>query len=272
MSRPLKITLVVSLACHGLLFSLFGRFKDFSSGPRFEIAVEILESDVGRKRGAPSRRGRSPNLSLKALSSRFNLNPPTSQDFTQESSSSEEGGGDDGILSAGESRFINSLWRMVDQYIEENPFLSEYNQTGKVSLRFDIDEAGRLTQLQATAANRVLKVIATRAVRKAVLNETGDISFPPRKMSIRADFHWSSYEACRSLRGPSGRSLSFCHYAENKRKNFSAGERMGTWVGAIAQHGPWAYEEIQKYNRQERRRKSQFNPFRKYELDPDWNL
>jgi hypothetical protein len=89
---------------------------------------------------------------------------------------------------------------------------------------------------------------------------------------IQARFSWSGYRMCESLRGIRGRNLSFCHYAENKRKTFSAEERAVTYAKGILQNGPWAYEEIQKYRREERRRRSQFDPFEEYRRDPDWGL
>lgn len=279
MFRTLSAAVFASLALHLFLLGFLSRPRIKPSDEPRAISVEFKDS-VGVKGASKSpRRSRATKraqaIPLSALVPRLMLKPPVNQDFTRDPDPIEESGGSSSAsagLTAQESRFITALWRMVDQSIEQNPFLSEYNQTGKVSMRFEIDEQGRLTKLQASAANRVLKVMAARAIRKAILNETGDIQFPPQKMSILADFNWASYEACQSLRGHSGNSLSFCHFAVNKRRKFSTGERVGTWAGAILNHGPWAYEEIQKYNRQESRRKSHFNPFRKYELDPDWNL
>lgn len=212
-----------------------------------------------------------------ALVPKMRVKIQTEEDWTKDPDDGYQGGV--GAFQTGgqtrdQVRFVASLWRMIDQYIEENPFLSEYNHTGEVSLSFEVDEAAHLVpkSLSAKAMDRVLKVIAVRAVRKALVNETGDVQPPFKRTWIHARFNWSSYQSCQSRRGYNGNQLSFCHYAENKKKTFSAGEKTATWVGAIYNHGPWAYEEIQKYQREESRRKSQFNPFTKYELDPDWNL
>jgi hypothetical protein len=87
-------------------------------------------------------------------------------------------------LSRPQVDFITTLWGQIDQAIEENPFLSEYNHTGHVFLRFEIDESGHLAprSLVAKAADRVLKVIAARAVRKAIRNERGELHFPGRRL------------------------------------------------------------------------------------------
>jgi hypothetical protein len=175
-------------------------------------------------------------------------------------------------LSVEQANFVGALWRMIDQYIVENPFLSGYNHSGKAFFRFEVDESGRLLSLQAAAADRVLKVIAARAIRRAIQNDTGDLRFPTEPMVIHARFSWTNYQACDGLRGHRNRYLSFCHYAEYKRKSFSAGEKAATWAGAIYNHGPWAYEEIKKYKREEFRRNTQYNPFEEYERDRDWNL
>ena len=169
--------------------------------------------------------------------------------------------------------FAQSLWRAVDRNIEENPFLSEYNHTGQAFFRFMVDE-GKLVpgSLHASASDRILKVIAARALRSALDRDNEDVRWTTGSLWINARFSWSDYGACERLRGVDGNNLSFCHYAENKRKSFSVGEKTTTWLGALYQHGPWAYEDIQHYRRQERRRKSKFNPFEQYELDPDWNL
>jgi len=173
-----------------------------------------------------------------------------------------------------QAKFLSSVWRMVDQEIWDTPFLSEYNHSGHVFLRFEVDDDGHFESRSMTASglDRVLKVIAARAVRKAMKNENGDILFPHKKTIINARFSWTGYEACDQLRAIRNNFLSFCHYAENKSKSFSTGERAANTAGAIWNHGPWAVEDIKEYNREERRRNSGFDPFESLKRDPDWNL
>ena len=177
-------------------------------------------------------------------------------------------------LSRDQIHFLMALWRMIDQSIWDTPFLSEYNHTGQVFLRFEINDEGKFVSrsMTASAVDRVLKVIATRAVRKAMMTETDDLHFPLKHTVINARFKWASYAECDANNPLRANYLSFCHYAENKFKSFSAAERTGTVAGAIWNHGPWAAEEIREYNRQQRRRDGQFDPFENLRRDPDWNL
>ncbi len=54
-------------------------------------------------------------------------------------------------------------------------------------------------------------------------------------------------------------------------KYFSTGEKIGTYFGAL-NYGFGAVEEIEKYNREESRRGTQFDPFEEMRRDPDWNV
>jgi hypothetical protein len=177
-------------------------------------------------------------------------------------------------MAADEIRFISSLYQMIDQAIVDNPALSEYNHTGHVFFRFEVDEEDHIDPrtFRASAKDRVLKVIAARAIRTAMRNETGDVHFIHKRVVLNARFSWASHEACNSLQGINDDFMSFCHYAENKRKTFSTGERIGTVAGAIWQNGPWAVEEIKKYNREQRHRETEYDPFDDLKRDPDWDL
>jgi hypothetical protein len=172
-----------------------------------------------------------------------------------------------------EIRFVTSLYREIDKSIINSPFLSEYGHTGKVYLNFEVDPTGSLIEssLRAQADDPVLKVIASRAIRKALANQNGELALPRKKMSILTQFTWSDYQTCNHLRGGRKNQMSFCNYAEDKRKNFSTGERTATYLGAL-RYGFDAIDEIKKYRREEMHRKTQFNPFEEYERDPDWNL
>lgn len=177
-------------------------------------------------------------------------------------------------MPAEEIRFIGSLYQMIDQAIVDNPSLSEYNHTGHVFFRFEVDEEDHIDSrtFRASAKDRVLKVIAARAIRKAIRNETGDVQFLHKRMVVNARFVWTDRAACPSFQGINNNFMSFCHYAENKRKSFSTGEKVGTYAGAIWQNGPWAVEEIKKYNREQRHRQTDYDPFDDLKRDPDWNL
>ncbi|MGE0631282.1 MAG: hypothetical protein AB7O96_02665 [Pseudobdellovibrionaceae bacterium] len=170
-------------------------------------------------------------------------------------------------------RFIRALWRQIDNSIMESPYLSEYGHVGKVFFRFEVSEKGELIEksFKASAPDRILKVIAARAIRKALKNENKELALPPEKMTIHAQFSWEDYEACRQQRGHHQNYLSFCKYGENKWKSFSASEKAKTYLNSL-KYGLGAVEEIQKYNREQMRRESQFDPFQEYRRDPDYNL
>lgn len=178
-----------------------------------------------------------------------------------------------GGLEMPEIRFVQSLWREIDKAIVNPPYLSEYGHFGKVYFVFDVSAEGQLVEesIRVKAESRVLKVIAARAIRKAVLNINGELPKPRKLTKIFSTFSWTDYQTCTHLRGTGKNTLSFCNYAEDKRKRFTAGEKVATYLGAL-KYGFDAVDEIKKYNREEMRRNTQFNPFGEFERDPDWNL
>ncbi len=175
-------------------------------------------------------------------------------------------------LSIQDIRFEKALWKEIDQSISDSPYLSEYDHTGKVHLYFEITKNGQLDDslFRSCGADSVLKVLASRALRKALRNEHKEIPFPTKRTIFYAQFSWSDYSSCKKLKGIRQNYLSFCHYAENKRKSFSKGEKTLEYVKAL-NYGLGAIEEIKKYNREENRRRTKFDPFEELRRDPDWN-
>lgn len=176
-----------------------------------------------------------------------------------------------GGLSVTQIGSIKSLWNEVDKAIEDNPYLSEFGHTGSVLLRFEMTPEGKIADrtLRVEARNPILKVIALRALRKALRNEKQQLRLPPNNIVLTAQFTWSDYETCRSLKGTYRNSLNFCSYAENKLKNFSKKEKALTYLSSL-QYGFSAGDEIKKYNQEQSRHKNGFDPFEHYRRDPDW--
>ncbi len=170
-------------------------------------------------------------------------------------------------------RFIKSLWHEIDQSIVESQYLSEYGHVGKVALSFEISPEGHLVEshFRAQAEDPILKVVAARAVRRALQNKNQNLVLPKTFTQVEAQFAWASYEACSSLKGTQRNFLSFCKYGENKQKNFTNGEKALTYMNAI-KYGPGMFEEIKKYKRQQDHRKTQFDPFEEMRRDRDYNL
>lgn len=176
-------------------------------------------------------------------------------------------------LSAAQAKYATTLWRKIDQAVESPSYLSEYNHTGKIHLRFEIDENGFLKEdkLRACGENNVLKVLAVKALRKAILDENKELQNLESNTQFFAQFSWADHQTCRALKGINKNHLSFCHYAENKRKEFTTSEKTATYLKALT-YGPGMFEEIEKYQREEKHRKNEFDPFAKLRTDPDWNL
>lgn len=172
-----------------------------------------------------------------------------------------------------EVRFLGSLWNQVNKSIVSPPFLSEYGQLGRIHFQFVVDGDGRLRNdsLRVRGENRILKVIAARALRKVIHEENHEMIKLGRPMKINAQFTWTHRRDCYNLQGVQKTFLSFCQHAENLRKTFSSGEKAATYLQAL-QYGTGAIEEIKKYRREEMRRNTGFDPFEDYRRDPDWDL
>lgn len=174
-------------------------------------------------------------------------------------------------LSTPEVHFLQSFWQQVDTNIENNPFLSEYGHVGTIFFQFNLNEKGELVNesLKVSSTDSVLKVIAIRAIRKALIEQK--FSLPEKPVTLGMKFTWDSYETCPTLKGIHSYYLSFCHYAEYKMNRFTGTERAQKYVSSLA-YGFGAIDEIKKYNQEEYRRNTQFDPFEKYKRDPDWYL
>ncbi len=176
-------------------------------------------------------------------------------------------------MSMGRVRFIKSLWHTIDNSIVESAYLSEYGHVGQVVLTFEVTPDGQLygNRIHARAENSILKVVAARAVRKAIKNETKELVFPNEKIKVEAQFLWARYSKCAQHRGTYQNVLSFCKYGEDNRKSFTVSEKTATYLGAL-KYGPGVFEEIQKYRKEEDHRKTKFDPFEEFRRDPDYNL
>ncbi len=168
-------------------------------------------------------------------------------------------------------QFLQSFWQQVEINIENNPFLSEYGHVGTVFFQFNLNEKGELINetLKVSSMDSVLKVIAIRAIRKALLEQK--FSLPEKQVTLGMKFTWDSYETCPTLKGIHSYYLSFCHYAEYKMNRFTGTEKAQKYMSSLA-YGFGAIDEIKKYNQEEYRRNTRFDPFEKYKNDPDWYL
>lgn len=178
----------------------------------------------------------------------------------------------DGI-SQGQVKYLDQLWKEIDKSIWDSELLSEFNHTGQIFLNFKIDVNNNLIEssLRACGEDRILKVIATRALRKALADKNQWLINPEPNTEVFARFNWSNYTKCAELHGRQKNYLSFCHYAENKRKTFSAAEKATTYLESL-NYGFGALEEIENYHKAEKRRRDRFDPFEDFERDPDANL
>jgi len=281
-----KRYLILSILAHGLLFwgsSLLQEPASHNTAIEVAFTGAAKESAHSKISHAPSRVAKVPQKSIDFGMSTTNaitqayVSPPNPGANQATDNSLDSSGGISfdpyGDLEMPEIRFVQSLWREIDKAIINPTYLSEYGHFGKVFFVFDVDPDGNLIEssIRVQAEDRVLKVIAARAIRKAVLNINGELPKPRHLTKISSTFVWSDYQTCKSHRGSGKNTLSFCNYAEDKRKRFTAGEKAATYVDAL-KYGFGAIEEIQKYNREEMRRNTQFNPFQEFERDPDWNL
>jgi hypothetical protein len=284
--------LIISIIVHaGLFFSLQPALKPASTQNLIEVEFQEHQTaqSAGKAKGniratakRPARKStalRKLDLGLSTMqavvsSYQKQLANPITPNSTLESEGNSKVSFDpyDGMAMP-EIRFVRSLWREIDKSIVNNPYLSEYGHTGKAFFSFQVGTDGKLIEntLTAKSEDRVLKVIAARAIRKALQNQNGELSLPTENMTIYTQFAWSDLETCASMKGSSKNHLSFCNYAEDKRKNFSDSEKAATYLGAL-RYGFDAADEIKKYQREEMHRNSNFNPFEEFERDPDWNL
>lgn len=78
----------------------------------------------------------------------------------------------------------NSSATSQSPQIVDNPFLSEFGYTGTVTLRFEMTPEGKIADrtLRVDARNPVLRVIALRALRKALRNEENELRLPPESI------------------------------------------------------------------------------------------
>lgn len=170
-------------------------------------------------------------------------------------------------LSMSEIKIKKEFWKFINDNIERNDFLSEYNKIGKIHIRLNIDDQANnfANATKACGKDTILKVIALRAIKK-FYEKYHDLAIENKIKSLSFQFSWSNTENCKSLQGINGDYLSFCNYSELKRHTFTTGDKIYNYAAAL-QAGPDAYEVIKEYHRQEFRAKTEFNPFESYERD-----
>lgn len=176
-------------------------------------------------------------------------------------------------LTARQIHFSSTVWTEINDAIVDSPLLAEYGQTGDVFMQFEINQFGELIQdsILVKAENKVLQVFAMRSLRKAIRKDNLDLKAPEKHTRIAAHFRWTPGTPCSGLQGNYSNYLSFCRVSSVERRNFSGTEKASVYLGSLI-YGPGAIEEIDKYHKQENRRKTGFDPFQEIKRDPDWNL
>lgn len=269
---------------HGVLFYIFTLKKpDIAVVKNNPYQIEFLPHTPSSHTGASERHSYSINAepklfpeSINAKSILSNLehknhalnnNWQSSGSFDSDSLTTYQG------ISNDEVRFLKQLWTKIDNSIWESPLLSEYGHTGKVFISLNVLKYGQIDEpsIKIQTESDILKVVAMRAIRKAIKNEDLNIHFLEKNFQINTKFLWGSYEICRHSKGINKNNLSFCKYGENKRKSFTTSEKIETYLGALY-HGFGALEEIEKYNKELDHRNTQFDPFVSLKNDPDYNL
>jgi hypothetical protein len=169
--------------------------------------------------------------------------------------------------------FSYTVWTEINDAIVDSPLLAEYGQTGDVYLQFEVSSTGLIVEdsIQVKAENKVLKVVALRSIRKAIRKDNLDLKAPETQTRIAAHFRWTPGSPCSNLQGANSNYLSFCRVSSVDRRTFSGTEKTSVYLSSLM-YGPGAMEEIKKYQQEENRRNTGFDPFQELKRDPDWNL
>lgn len=176
-------------------------------------------------------------------------------------------------VSTKQSLFLKTVWTEINDFIPEHPFLTEYGIIGTVSLSFEVDENGFLIpdSLSAQTDQQILKVLAARSVRKSLKADNLDLVQPDKKTKLFARFEWTDQISCDQHQGINKNYLGFCRKSKGQRKTFTKTEKAAAYLSAL-QYGPEMFDVIKKYNQQENRKDTKFDPFEEIKRDPDWNL
>ncbi|HRO67582.1 MAG TPA: hypothetical protein PL182_08465 [Pseudobdellovibrionaceae bacterium] len=175
--------------------------------------------------------------------------------------------------------FFGAIYQKIDRHLENDPLLSEYNQRGIVYIRFTLRADGSLvsSSLRASAENSILKVRSAKAIRKGLARPLlrSGLTDASQDISVTARFIWLDKSGCRSLVGAAGPFLSFCRDVPFTKKDFSKTGQAKSLAKIFLNPttGPFAWkEELDKYNAQKWRHRTDFDPFEKERRDPDYRL
>lgn len=277
----MKFFVLISFLIHFALIGYLNHLNVNDSKSQSEVLTVQLTQHESQKQisnNSGSKKSRFPSLSSKLrYQSAFHL---SAGDQTQASSAwldQQSYQGDklsqfDGVSSK-QSLFLRTVWTEINDFIPEHPFLAEYGIIGTVSLSFEVDENGFLIPdtLTAQTDQRILKVLAARSVRKSLKADNLDLVQPEKTTKIFARFEWTDQISCDQHQGINKNYLSFCRKSKGQRKTFSKAEKAAAYVSAL-QYGPEMFDVIKKYNQQENRKETKFDPFEDIKRDPDWNL
>lgn len=274
--------LIISFLIHAFIFSFMNKLEsvDLKTEPDI-LTVQLTEVQTKKKSPSDSgtKKSKFKNLSSKlGFQSAFHLSSIGDQPqgssawLDKQSYQGDEFSKFEGI-NAKQSLFLRTVWTEINDFIPDSPYLTEYGIVGTVSLSFEVDENGFLISdtLTAQTDQQILKVFAARSVRKSLRADNLDLVQPEKKTKIFARFEWTDQISCDQHQGLNKNYLSFCRKSKGQRKTFSKTEKAVAYLSAL-QYGPEMFDVIKKYNQQENRKKTQFDPFEDIKRDPDWNL
>lgn len=274
--------ILVSFAIHIGFLSIISNWQKSTKAPTNSVQVTILQNSIIK----------SETVTQKIRTKKFQLVPSLRSGLTPENShfsipkgtlTPQNWNYHESYTASDIDRFegiplkqttyLKNIWTEINEAIPNSPYLYEYAQVGTVYLKFEVDQNGYLVSdsLRAEANNKVLKVFSARSVRKALRAENKDLIKPEQPTQIFVRFHWSDQTSCEKNTGINKNYLSFCRVSKSEKKSFSTGEKVGTYLSAL-QYGPGFFEEVEKYQKEENRRRTKFDAFQDLKLDPDWDL
>ncbi len=173
--------------------------------------------------------------------------------------------------------FLKYLHQKIDEQLLFESVLAQWNHFGSVYLEFWIDYQGHLLpqKMRAKAADPILKVHSLRALRRALSEPFSEAKWNQTKQSIlvRAKFDYILGDPGRNFekqKAFSKRYLVFHRSTAEKPVPSNLADHLAS--GGISIDPFQVYERWQKYNHKKKQVYTEFDPFKSYREDPDYQL
>lgn len=175
------------------------------------------------------------------------------------------------------SYFYQTIFNRIDQNLNLDPKLAQYNHFGQVEVTFTLDFKGQLIapSIQVRSTDRVLQVHILRSLRKSLAEPVLPELYNKSKKDVIFISHFdyfygdpeNNFKKQKLFAKP---QLHFVRSTLTQKTATSLGEQLLS--GGVSYDVEAMYDSWKKYNHRKKLDANKYDPFGRDRKDPDYNL